>query len=168
MPSTLIQDRIRYENSKIPRFQKYYRLSQNCSSRFLKSIFQLLFKIEKKRNLIELSSDCRIGGGLYFGHPYCITINPDAIIGHNVNIHRGVVIGQENRGKRRSVPTIGNAVWVGINAVIVGNITIGNDVLIAPNSYVNCDVPSHSIVLGNPCRIIHKENATAQYIVRLS
>lgn len=50
--------------------------------------------------------------------------------------------------------------WIGINAAIVGKIVIGDDVLIAPNSYVNCNVPSHSIVIGNPCRIIHKDNAT--------
>lgn len=54
--------------------------------------------------------------------------------------------------------------WIGINAVIVGNIKIGNDVLIAPNSYVNFDVPDHSIVFGNPGMIKQVENATKDYI----
>lgn len=53
-----------------------------------------------------------------------------------------------------------------INAAIVGNITIRDDVLIAPNSYVNCDVYSHSIVFGNTCIIKHRENATEGYINR--
>ena len=53
-----------------------------------------------------------------------------------------------------------------INAAIVVNITIRDDVLIAPNSYVNCDVPSHSIVFGNPCIIKHRENATEGYVNR--
>lgn len=44
---------------------------------------------------------------------------------------------------------IGNRVWIGINAAIVGGITIGDDVLIAPNSFVNQDIPSHSVVFGN-------------------
>lgn len=39
-------------------------------------------------------------------------------------------------------------------------ISIGNDVLIAPNAYVNSDVSSHSIVIGNPGVIIHKDHAT--------
>ncbi|MBS5500814.1 MAG: hypothetical protein KHX02_06910 [Collinsella stercoris] len=56
--------------------------------------------------------------------------------------------------------------WVGVNATIVGGITVGDDVLIAPGAYVNCNVPSHSIVLGNPCRIISRENATDSYINR--
>lgn len=44
---------------------------------------------------------------------------------------------------------------------------IGDDVLIAPNSFVNVDVPSHSVVLGNPCIIKSKENATEGYINRI-
>ena len=52
---------------------------------------------------------------------------------------------------------------MGIGSTIVGNITIGDDVLIAPNSFVNCDVPAHSVVFGNPCVIKPKENATEGY-----
>ena len=118
----------------------------------------------KKKRGIEIYGLSDIGPGLYLGHTYNITINSDAIIGKNCNIHKGVTIGQENRGKRKGVPTIGNSVWIGVNATIVGNITIGDDVLIAPNSYVNCDVPSHSIVIGNPCKIIARDNATEGYI----
>lgn len=105
-----------------------------------------------------------MGGGIFLGHAYNITINPDAVIGHNCNIHKGVLIGQSNRGIKKGSPTIGNNVWIGINAAIVGKISIGDDVLIAPNSFVNVDVPSHSVVFGNPCIIRHKENATEGYI----
>lgn len=119
-----------------------------------------------KKTHIEISSACKIGAGLYIGHPYCITINQEAVIGENCNIHKGVTIGQENRGARRGTPNIGNYVWVGINSTIVGKITIGDDVLIAPNSYVNCDIPSHSIVLGNPCIVKASEHATEGYINR--
>ena len=122
-------------------------------------------RIKEKRG-IEISCDTIIGKGLYLGHAYNITINQKALIGENVNIHKGVTIGQENRGKRLGTPKIGNNVWIGINAVIVGNVEIGDDVLIAPNSYVNCDVPSHSVVIGNPCIIKRKEKATEGYINR--
>ena len=36
--------------------------------------------------------------------------------------------------------------------------------MIAPNTFVNCDIPSHSVVIGNPCKIVSKDNATKQYI----
>ena len=61
-------------------------------------------------------------------------------------------------------PTIGNRVYIGINATVVGNIHIGNDVLIAPNSYINFNVPDHSIGIGNPGIINHKEKATEKYV----
>lgn len=109
-------------------------------------------------------TDTQIGPGLYIGHPYGITINPQAVLGKNVNIHKGVTIGQENRGSRKGAPTIGDDVWIGVNSTIVGKIVIGNDVLIAPNSYVNRDIPSHSVVFGNPCVIKFRENATEGYI----
>ena len=53
---------------------------------------------------------------------------------------------------------------MGTNSVIVGRITIGNNVLIAPNTFVNFDVPNNSIVIGNPAKIISKEKATEGYI----
>lgn len=112
----------------------------------------------------EFPWQAKIGKGLYIGHPYCITLNPKTVMGNNCHLHKGVTIGQENRGRRMGVPTIGNCVWIGINSTIVGNISIGDDVLIAPNSYINCDVPSHSVVFGNPCVIKHRENATDGYI----
>ena len=118
----------------------------------------------KNRHGIELSHHTQIGGGFYIGHPYGITINPNAVLGKNINIHKGVTIGQENRGIRKGSPTIGNNVWIGINSTIVGKINIGDDVLIAPGSFVNQDVPSHSVVFGNPCIIKHKDNATFGYI----
>lgn len=104
-----------------------------------------------------------LGGG-YIGHAYNITINNRAIIGCNCNIHKGIVIGQTNRGVHKGCPTIGDRVWIGINSAIVGNVIIGDDVLIAPNSFVNVDVPSHSVVFGNPCVIKHRDWATEGYV----
>lgn len=163
MSKDLLLDKKRYSNGKIPKFQKIYRKVQ-CSKGLMKIIYKILFKYYKERNHIELSSNTKIGPGLYIGHAYSITINPYAVIGNNCNIHKGVTIGQENRGARKGTPTLGNNIWIGVNSTIVGKITIGDDVLIAPNTYVNCDVPSHSIVFGNPCQIKYRENATECYI----
>lgn len=165
MDILLEEDTKRYlGRESMPKFQKYFRLTQKSKNPVLKTIYKIIFKYFKNKNLIELYDKTSIGGGLYIGHPYCITINPDAIIGNNVNIHKGVTIGQESRGIRKGTPIIGNNVWIGINATIVGNIKIGNDVLIAPNSYINCDIPDHSVVLGNPCIIKRRDNATESYI----
>lgn len=75
-----------------------------------------------------------------------------------------VTIRQENRGKRKGVPTICDEVWIGVNTTIVGKVSIGDDVLIGPNAFVNCDIPSYSVVFGNPYIIKHKDNAIEGYI----
>ncbi|MFO3714183.1 serine O-acetyltransferase [Oribacterium sp. P9] len=120
-----------------------------------------------KKHGIEIDYPVCIGKGFYINHPYCITINDNVVIGRNCNLHKGVTIGQENRGIRKGTPTIGNNVWIGMNSTIVGSIHIGDDVLIAPNTYLNRDVPDHSIVIGSPAKIISRNNATECYINNL-
>ena len=146
------------------KFHYYLRKYQCCGSRYLKMYYHFRFKMLNRNRGIEFPLGLPAGKGLYLGHAYGITVNENTVIGENVNLHKGVTLGRENRGKREGAPTIGNMVWIGINSAVVGNITVGNDVLIAPGSYVNVDVPDHSIVLGNPCRIIPRDNATEEYI----
>ena len=145
-------------------FHFLFRKAQTCDSRLMKGLFRWGYFCYCKKRGITLSWRTQVGEGLYLGHPFGITVNSNAVLGCNVNLHKGSTIGEENRGIRKGSPIIGNDVWVGINATIVGRITIGNDVLIAPLAYVNFDVPDHSIVIGNPGRIIHSDEATSYYI----
>ena len=148
------------------RFHYYLRKAQAGGGRLRTWWYgRRLLKLERARG-IEIFFGSRIGRGLYLGHAWGITVNAGVVIGDNCNLHKGVTIGQENRGVRKGCPTLGNRVWVGINAMICGKIVIGDDVLIAPGAYVNCDVPSHSVVIGNPCTIRHKDNATEGYVNR--
>lgn len=148
----------------IRRFIYFFRHCQFSTNRVTRTLYKLILRHYICAYGLEIAPEARIGKGLFLGHAFNITVNGDAVIGENCNLHKGVLIGQENRGNRQGAPTLGNKVWVGINAAIVGRVTIGDDVLIAPNSYVNCDVPSHSIVFGNPCIVKHRDNATEGYI----
>lgn len=143
-----------------------FRKTQDASNIISRVFYKLKLNKISKKTSIQIPSSVKIGEGFYIGHLGRIIINPKVVLGKNINIATGVTIGQENRGKRKGVPAIGDNVWIGTNAVIVGNITIGNDVLIAPLSYVNFDVPDHSIVIGNPAKIIERKNATEGYINR--
>ena len=115
----------------------------------------------------QIYPETEIGEGLYLGHWGSLVINPKAKIGKNCNIAQGVTIGQQNRGKNEGYPEIGDQVWIGPNAVLVGNIKIGNNVLVAPNAYVNFDIPENSLVVGNPAKIYPNEEATFGYINNL-
>ena len=169
---TLYQaDMHRYNNEPAAytrRLHFFYRKAQCCKNKWIGYFYKFCYRRLATKRHLEISSSCKIGKGLYLGHIYNITINPHAVIGENCNIHKNVSIGMENRGKRQGCPVIGNRVWIGINTVIVGNVCIGDDVMIAPNSFVNCDVPSHSVVFGNPCVIKPRKSATDGYINNIS
>lgn len=124
-----------------------------------------IYELTINKYTTDIPSKTRIGPGFIIRHVGGIAINVDAVIGKNVEILQGVTIGSERRGKRQGSPCIGDNVWIGSNAVIVGKVVIGNNVLIAPNAYVNFDVPDNSIVVGNPGKIIHKDNAVEGYIL---
>lgn len=148
----------------VKRFIYYLRKLSQCKHPLLRYYYLIHYSRLSEKYGLEILPQTQIGKGLYLGHAYNITINPHAILGDNINLHKGVTIGGENRGERKGSPIIGNCVWIGVNATLVGHIVVGDDVLIAANSFVNRDVPSHSIVFGNPCTIIHKTNATEGYI----
>lgn len=141
-----------------------FRKANTCKFLPLKVLYMLRLMHLSNKSHIQIPARTSIGEGFYIGHTGRVIIHPDAKLGKNVNIATGVTIGMENRGKRKGAPTIDDNCWIGTNAVIVGNVKIGSDVLIAPLSYVNFDVPDHSIVVGNPAKIISKENATQDYI----
>lgn len=146
------------------RYISAFRKANTCKFLPLKLFYMLKLMQLSNKTKIQIPARTSIGEGFYIGHLGRVIIHPDAKLGKNINIATGVTIGTENRGKRKGTPQIGDNCWIGTNAVIVGNIKIGNDVLIAPLSYVNFDVPDHSIVIGNPANIIPRENATENYV----
>ena len=143
------------------------RKAQFSHKELTRKYFRFRLMLISRKSMIQIPVEANIGTGFYIAHFGRIIIHPHVVMGENINIATGVTIGQTNRGARQGTPTIGNKVWIGTNAVIVGKITIGDDVLIAPNAYVNFDVPSHAIVLGNPAKFYLRDNATEDYIDRM-
>ncbi|MFV0194106.1 serine acetyltransferase [Empedobacter falsenii] len=92
--------------------------------------------------------------GTKFPHPIGIVIGKGVNIGQNCVIYQNVTIGVKSR-EDRVYPSIGNNVIISANCVIIGNITIGNNVTIGASAVVLKDIPDNSIVVGNPARIIN-------------
>ena len=151
----------------IPGFRYTYLLRKiqvhknHTIRRFIYSFFKRRYSFKYG---FQIQTVTQIGKGFYIGHFGTVIIHPMAIIGSNCNISPGVTIGKANRGWTKGYPTIGDKVWIGTNSVIIGQIKIGSNVLIAPNSTVNFDVPDNSMVRGNPAKIVAMENATNDYI----
>jgi len=113
---------------------------------------------------IHIPVATKIGYGFYICYGEFITITGESNIGNNFCINHGAIIGKTSRGKRKGSPTIGDNVWIGAHAVVVGKINIGNNVLIAPLAHVNFDVPNNAVVAGNPGKII-SFSGTESYVI---
>lgn len=100
---------------------------------------------------IHLSPHSRIGAGLYIGHSGGVWISPRAEIGEHCNINHETTIGTAGD---RGAPRLGNRVWVGPNATITGEVTIGDEAVVAANSLVVADVPPAGVVVGVPARLV--------------
>ena len=144
-----------------------YRKFQVNSSNIWGYYYKWKLSRMTKKTGIEFLGNTNIGDGLLIGHWGRIIINGNAKFGNEIMLTHGVTIGRDIRGKREGVPTFGNKICIRANSTVVGNIKIGDDVLIAPNTFVNFDVPSHSVVIGNPASIHSKNNATLGHTVRI-
>lgn len=101
----------------------------------------------------HISYKCIIGNGSFFLHKGMGTlILEKVIIGVNTRIGMNVLI--TGKSPYKEVPKIGDNVWIGPGSVISGPIIIKNNVLIAPNSFVNKSIPEGAIVGGVPAKII--------------
>lgn len=104
---------------------------------------------------VALSPSTNIGPGLFFGHTGLIRINHQVIIGKNASIAHGVTIGTKGMGDK-GVPIIGDNVFIGAGAKILGKIKIGHNVCIGANAVVVHDVPDNATAVGVPAKIIKK------------
>ncbi len=147
------------------RYTYLFRKSVQYKKNTLRGVFYRILKRRYKFKFgYDISLEAQIGEGFYLSdHCGPIIIGP-VKIGKYCNISHSVTIGRAYKGGKIGRPTIDDYVWIGIGSVLVGNINIGKNVLIAPNSFVNFDVPDNSLVIGNPAKIIRKENPTKYYI----
>lgn len=100
--------------------------------------------------------NCPIGGGIFCIHSYATILHAKSI-GDNFSCRQCTTIGNKNDFIVGAYPTIGNNVTLGANVVIIGEINIGDNVIIGAGSVVVKDIPSNSIAVGNPARVIKKD-----------
>lgn len=97
-----------------------------------------------------------------FPHFSGIVINGGAKIGRNCTILHGVTIGGV-RGPKGGVPTIGDNVVIATGSAVIGNVSVGNNVMIGAHSLVLQDIlqdiPDSAVVVGNPARIVSMDGA---------
>ncbi len=125
-------------------------------SLLLKLFAFLLFKMCEIWTGISLPASARIGKGFYIGHFGGIILHSDVQIGENCSVGPGVLLGTRGLGNK-GVPVLGDTVYVGAGAKILGGIKIGNNARIGANAVVLTDVPDGASAVGVPARILKKD-----------
>lgn len=111
-------------------------------SLFIRLVWKTMYS---KTNHIPLET--KIAGGLFMPHRICVVLAGDAVIGENVTIMHGVTIGSNVTGNNKA-PIIGDNSFIGAGAKIIGNCTLGENVIVGANSVVTKDIPANSTVVG--------------------
>lgn len=134
----------------------YYKISHYF---YVKKHFWLarFFSEKAKRKTgIEIHPGAKIGKGLFIDHGTGVVIGETAEIGNNVTMFHGVTLGGTGKEKGKRHPTVGNNVFIGSGAKLLGNIKIGDNVKIGANAVVLKDAPPNVTVVGVPGVIKNK------------
>jgi serine O-acetyltransferase len=109
---------------------------------------------------VEIHPGALLGRRLLIDHGMGVVIGETAIVGSDVTLYQGVTLGGTGNGgastQRKRHPTLCDGVFVGNNANILGNITIGENSRVGAGSVVLRDVPPNSTVVGVPAHIIYR------------
>lgn len=120
------------------------RCSQDC--------FRLCFSFHIKA---VVPYKAQTGKGSRLGHRGVgVVVHPDAVIGENVLIGSGVTVGGRKTGE--TAPKIGNNVYIGNGAKILGSVIMGDNCVVGANAVVIKSVPARCVVAGVPARILRE------------
>lgn len=135
----------------------WFRLGSWLVSRRVPFAKGVVYRLLFRKYGVEMSPGAEIGGGFYIAHPVGSVISPKRI-GKNCTIIHSVTIGMRNEW---AFPDIGDNVFIGAGARILGGIRVGNHATIGANAVVIHDVPDGATVVGIPAKVIKvKETQT--------
>jgi len=118
------------------------------------AVYRVLRRRARIRYGIELYATTAVGKDVQIAHHGTIVIHPRAVLGDRCLIRQGVTIGGVNEENHRSAPILGSDVEIGVGAILVGSVRIGDGARIGPNAVVTTDIPSGAIVTAPRPRIM--------------
>ena len=107
----------------------------------------------------DIEPRATLGRRLMLPHPNGVVIHEDAIVGDDCMIMQQVTIGMIGEGE---VPTLGNNIYVGAGAKIIGKVTVGDGARIGANAVVTQDVPAGCTAVGVPAKLIQRSDAAGR------
>lgn len=131
---------------------RVYRLHQRMRRSRFPGLARLIHLYLRGVYGCDIWGETQIGENARFPHSALgVVLHPNARIGRDCVICQLVTVG--GRGDR-SLPVIGDRVFIGAGAIVIGDVTVGDDAVIGAGAVVLSDVPSGAMVVGNPARIV--------------
>lgn len=119
----------------------------------LSVVYRVLQRRARNRLSIELTYTARIGRRVKIVHQGAIVVHPHAIIGDDCLLRQGVALGTGVTWDPDDRPVLGRGVRLGVGAVLVGTIVVGDDARIGPNAVVTSHVPAGARVVAARPRV---------------
>jgi serine O-acetyltransferase len=105
---------------------------------------------------VDIHPGATIGRRVFIDHAMGVVIGETAIVGNDVTLYQGVTLGGTGKQQGKRHPTLCDGVFVGNNANILGDVTVGENSRVGAGSVVLNDVPPNSTVVGVPAHIVYQ------------
>ena len=116
---------------------------------------RILSQVARFHTGVDIHPGALIGQRLFIDHAMGVVIGETAIVGSDVTMYQGVTLGGTGKGHGKRHPTVCDGVFIGNNANVLGNVTIGENSRVGAGSVVLSDVPPNSTVVGVPAHIVY-------------
>ena len=133
-----------------------HRISHELWRRKLRLSARILSQIARLFTGVDIHPGALLGQRLFIDHATGVVIGETAIVGSDVTMYQGVTLGGTGKQHGKRHPTICDNVFIGNNANILGNVTVGENSRVGAGSVVLTDVPPNSTVVGVPAHIVYR------------
>ena len=133
-----------------------YRLSHSLWHANLPLLARIFSQIGRFFTGVDIHPGAQLGRRLFIDHATGVVIGETAIVGDDVTLYQGVTLGGTGKGHGKRHPTLCDGVFVGNNANVLGNITVGANSRVGAGSVVLDNVPPNSTVVGVPGHIVYR------------
>ncbi len=134
----------------------FHRVSHRLWRMHLRLPARILSQVARFFTGVDIHPGAMLGRRLFIDHATGVVIGETAIVGSGVTIYQGVTLGGTGKGHGKRHPTICDNVFIGNNANVLGNITVGENSRVGAGSVVLTDVPPNSTVVGVPAHIVYR------------
>lgn len=135
-----------------------HRLAHRLHVRRIPLIPRILQVMGRFWSGVEVHPGAEVGQRLFIDHGTAVVIGATAAIGDDCVLFHNVTLGGTGRHDGRRHPSLGNNVFVGTGAILLGPISVGDNSKVGANSFIIMrDVPSDCTVVGVPARIVKQD-----------